>query len=104
MVKMFCEPSNDDVFEKLKEINKDEYQKVIIKKAVDLEFDVSYIPLVTLSLALLGIVITNLHNHDNNVKDALWLVIGVIVIFSFCTFLTMKLKKNKLLKLLKEIK
>lgn len=102
--KMFCESSKDDLFEKLKKINEDEYRKVIIKKAVDLEFDVSYIPLVALSLALLGIVIANIRTNDENVIFALWLVIGVIGIFSVCTFWAMKLKKDKLLKLVKEIK
>lgn len=97
---MLCQPPHEDVFVKLKKLNEEEYKKAIMKKALDLEFDVSYISLVAMTIALAGIVFVNFDKE--NIHTELCIVAGVIGFFVLWTFCDMYFKKVKLRNILDE--
>jgi hypothetical protein len=92
----------NELSEEAKKLCEEEYKKALVKKAVDLQFDTSYMTLVTLTLALAALVFVNRTTQDEIARFGLWsiiVVIGIFVIYEFCQFFS---RKAELVKLIKE--
>ena len=91
-----------ELLDEAKQLCSEEYKKSLIKKAIDVKFDTSYIALVALTLTLAALVLVNRNTQDEVARIGIWVIIatiGCFVIYEFCKYFG---RKEELLNLIQK--
>ena len=93
---------SDELLDKAKVLCEEEYKKSLVKKAVDFEFDTSYVTLLAITLALVGMVFANRAVVDEIGGVGLWIIVLSVGSFVIKEFVGLFTRRKRLLKLIEK--